>query len=540
MINKLYANKIINTVLILSLLFFGLNLEAQEMKANADSLKKMMFTLASDSLKGRFPGTFEDSLTAAYIAGKLSQAGLIPLIGDSYLIPFEITLYREVCENSSVKIGGRELVAGEEFAVNPLSPEALVKGEVADATNMGMAQEKIAFLKISRDSVVFKVTGLKERGFEALLFYDSTSSNISFGKLNGAGFPIPVLSVSPGVASELIEKSGTTITISTNTRVVKAKTYNVAGITPGENRNFILAGAHYDHLGFGGTGSGSVRPGEDKIHPGADDNASGVSSVLEVARLLTVNQFGDKSEKRFAVAAFGAEERGLIGSAILADTLMKLGRLPGLMINLDMVGRLRDSKLQAGGVGTFEEADSLLAAINSNFGFDLVSTKTGSGPSDHSSFNSKKIPVLYFTTGVHSEYHTPADSAALVNINGLAKVTDFIATLITHSVTPSFNPKYIQLEESSMPSRNSFKVTLGIIPDFTYDKGDGFRIGPVSDGRPAQKAGLLEGDIIVEMGGRKIANIYDYMSALGQIKKGEIVEVCFIRDGSQKNVKIEL
>lgn len=540
MINKLYANKIINTVLILSLLFFGLNLEAQEMKANADSLKKMVFTLASDSLKGRFPGTFEDSLTAAYIAGKLSQAGLIPLIGDSYLIPFEITLYREVCENSSVKIGGRELVAGEEFAVNPLSPVALVKGEVADATNMGMAQEKIAFLKISRDSVVFKVTGLKERGFEALLFYDSTSSNISFGKLNGAGFPIPVLSVSPGVASELIEKSGTTITISTNTRVVKAKTYNVAGITPGENRNFILAGAHYDHLGFGGTGSGSVRPGEDKIHPGADDNASGVSSVLEVARLLTVNQFGDKSEKRFAVAAFGAEERGLIGSAILADTLMKLGRLPGLMINLDMVGRLRDSKLQAGGVGTFEEADSLLAAINSNFGFDLVSTKTGSGPSDHSSFNSKKIPVLYFTTGVHSEYHTPADSAALVNINGLAKVTDFIATLITHSVTPSFNPKYIQLEESSMPSRNSFKVTLGIIPDFTYDKGDGFRIGPVSDGRPAQKAGLLEGDIIVEMGGRKIANIYDYMSALGQIKKGEIVEVCFIRDGSQKNVKIEL
>ncbi|MEA4868190.1 MAG: M28 family peptidase [Rikenellaceae bacterium] len=510
------------------------------MKANADSLKKMVFTLASDSLKGRFPGTFEDSLTAAYIAGKLSQAGLIPLIGDSYLIPFEITLYREVCENSSVKIGGRELIAGEEFAVNPLSPEALVKGEVADATNMGMAQEKIAFLKISRDSVVFKVTGLKERGFEALLFYDSTSSNISFGKLNGAGFPIPVLSVSPGVASELIEKSGTTITISTNTRVVKAKTYNVAGITPGENRNFILAGAHYDHLGFGGTGSGSVRPGEDKIHPGADDNASGVSSVLEVARLLTVNQFGDKSEKRFAVAAFGAEERGLIGSAILADTLMKLGRLPGLMINLDMVGRLRDNKLQAGGVGTFEEADSLLAAINSNFGFDLVSTKTGSGPSDHSSFNSKKIPVLYFTTGVHSEYHTPADSAALVNINGLAKVTDFIATLITHSVTPSFNPKYIQLEESSMPSRNSFKVTLGIIPDFTYDKGDGFRIGPVSDGRPAQKAGLLEGDIIVEMGGRKIANIYDYMSALGQIKKGEIVEVCFIRDGSQKNVKIEL
>lgn len=540
MINKLYANKIINTVLILSLLFFGLNLEAQEMKANADSLKKMVFTLASDSLKGRFPGTFEDSLTAAYIAGKLSQAGLIPLIGDSYLIPFEITLYREVCENSSVKIGGRELVAGEEFAVNPLSPVALVKGEVADATNMGMAQEKIAFLKISRDSVVFKVTGLKERGFEALLFYDSTSSNISFGKLNGAGFPIPVLSVSPGVASELIEKSGTTITISTNTRVVKAKTYNVAGITPGENRNFILAGAHYDHLGFGGTGSGSVRPGEDKIHPGADDNASGVSSVLEVARLLTVNQFGDKYEKRFAVAAFGAEERGLIGSAILADTLMKLGRLPGLMINLDMVGRLRDSKLQAGGVGTFEEADSLLAAINSNFGFDLVSTKTGSGPSDHSSFNSKKIPVLYFTTGVHSEYHTPADSAALVNINGLAKVTDFIATLITHSVTPSSNPKYIQLEESSMPSRNSFKVTLGIIPDFTYDKGDGFRIGPVSDGRPAQKAGLLEGDIIVEMGGRKIANIYDYMSALGQIKKGEIVEVCFIRDGSQKNVKIEL
>jgi hypothetical protein len=537
---KLQVHKIIYTLLVLPLLFFGLKLEAQDLKASTDSLKKTVFTLASESFKGRFPGTYEDSLTATYIAGKLSQAGLIPLVGDSYLIPFEITLYREVCENSSVNIGGRELVAGEEFAVNPLSPVAFVKGEVVDATNMEMAQGKIAFLEISRDSVVYKVTELKERGFEALLFYDSTSSSISFGKLNGAGFPLPVLSVSSGVASELIGKSGTKVTVSTNTRVVKTKTYNIAGITPGEKKNYTLAGAHYDHLGFGGTGSGSVRPGEDKIHPGADDNASGVSSVLEVARLLAANKFGDNSEKGFAVAAFGAEERGLIGSALLADTLMKLGRLPSLMINLDMVGRLRDNKLQAGGVGTFGEADSLLKAINGDFGFDLVTTKAGSGPSDHSSFNSKKIPVLYFTTGVHSEYHTPADSAALVNVEGLAKVTDFIAAIIRHSANPTFNPQYIQLEESSMPARSSFKVTLGIIPDFTYDKGDGFRIGPVSDGRPAQKAGLMEGDIIVEMGGRKIANIYDYMSALGQIKKGEIVEICFIRAGSQKSVKIEL
>ena len=145
MISKLYANKIIYTFLILFLHFFGLNLVAQEMKANADSLTKMVFTLASDSLKGRFPGTFEDSLTAAYIAGKMSQAGLIPLVGDSYLIPFEITLYREVCENSSVNIGGRELVAGEEFAVNPLSPVAFVKGEVVDATNMRMSPPSLSW-----------------------------------------------------------------------------------------------------------------------------------------------------------------------------------------------------------------------------------------------------------------------------------------------------------------------------------------------------------------------------------------------------------
>ena len=533
----LIKKEIFFSLVSLLLLFSWSNVSAQNKFANVDSLENVIFTLASESMGGRYPGTYADSIAAGYIANKMLTAGLVPLIGDSFLIPFEITLYRQVNISSFLKIGKKSYKLGADFWIHPLSPVSNVKGTVGNPN--GTSLGNIAFLETPADSIPFKVTDLKEKGFDALVCFDSTIvENQSTAR--GAVFSIPVVFVSGKLVETIKHNIGKEIAIESNTQLVKAKTFNIAGITPGNGSSYILAGAHYDHLGLGGEGSGSTRPNIAMVHPGADDNASGVSAILEAARVIMEKRSLDSLGKGFAVVAVGAEERGLLGSSLMADTLLQTGRLPDIMINLDMVGRLRDNKLQAGGVGTFEEADSILTCINDLFNLDLITTKEGSGPSDHSSFNSKKVPVLYFTTGVHREYHTPADSAQLINYEGLTLVTDYIVELVKKLGASTFLPEYVQVEEAVMQARTNFKVTLGIIPDFTYDKGDGFRIGPVSDGRPAHKAGLLEGDIIVSMDDNTIANIYDYMNSLGKLKKGDQVEVCYLRDGNLKKVIIKL
>ncbi|MDZ4058784.1 MAG: M28 family peptidase, partial [Bacteroidales bacterium] len=261
-------------------------------------------------------------------------------------------------------------------------------------------------------------------------------------------------------------------------------------------------------------------------------------AAIEAGRLLSSNGYGC-AQYGFAVVAFGAEERGLIGSRILADTLSVLLKLPALMLNMDMVGRMNEMKLQAGGAGTFKGADSIINDVNRCFNLNMVITQEGYGPSDHASFYTKGVPVLYFTTGVHSQYHTPEDVFELINFDGIKVVTAFVSKLMSGVLNSELIPEY-QKSEAPSPSRRSFRVTLGVIPDFTYEKGDGFRVGSVTDGRAAQKAGMLEGDIITEMGSRKINNIYDYMSALGDLKPGERCEVTVVRSGDSIRLIVEL
>ncbi len=487
-------------IIIFLLSLAGFNARSQNLKSDKLRIKADLGYLASDSLEGRAPGTTGDSLAAFYIADQLLSAGFTPLIGESMVIPFLITLRREVAPEAAFITGNVKREMGCEFAVLPISSTARVKGRVirleeADSKYQTVNRDSsyIALIKSHPDSVIFRVTPLVQAGFSAVIFYYDDSLNT--GRFSGGtGVPVPVIQIRAEVAGELVMSPGLICEVYTKVNVIKARTFNVlATNTQKEGEIAFLAGAHYDHLGYGGEGSGSMYRSGTAIHNGADDNASGVSAVMELGRV-----FGESAGEgvKFAIAAFGAEERGLIGSRIVADTLQKLGLLPRLMLNYDMIGRLEEERIQIGGTGTFNGADSLVNLINEEFNFSIAKTAGGHGPSDHSSFYSKEVPVLYFSTGVHKEYHTPDDTADLINYNGIARITDFTLALLASISDSGFTPNYVKIEMPQMSSARSFRVTLGVIPDFTYDKGDGFRVASVSPGRTASKSGVKDGDII--------------------------------------------
>lgn len=533
--------------LITSILLLPASLFSQPLKADTIRLKENLLFLSSDYLKGRAPGTTEDSLAASFISDKLISAGFSPMIGNSLMVPFDFIIHREVQKNSFISISGKNLMYDLDYFISPISPSAQITGEIEaiDKISNGLVSRKgkIALIKSDPDSVQFITTPLSQQGYEGVLFYNENKIN-PLKNVRSSGVSIPVVGISKELASFILSEKSLICNIESRVDIVKGRSFNVLAVKPGsDKRSYILAGAHFDHLGFGGKGSGSMYKNEGEIHNGADDNGSGVVSVIEIGRVLSAsidNNPHSNHSYGIAIAAFGAEERGLIGSRIVADTLASLKLLPALMINLDMVGRMNDRRVQAGGAGTFLGADSILLSVNKNYNLNLTVTKDGYGPSDHASFYTKGVPVLYFTTGVHKEYHTPLDDYDLINFDGIRVITDFISDIVHNISETGFVPQYQKSDAPVSSARRSFKVTLGVIPDFTYEKGDGFRVGSVTDGRPAQIAGMKEGDIIINMNEKKINNIYDYMSALDGLKQGSQVQVIIRRELTEITLYIVL
>ena len=522
----------------LLMFFFTGNLFSQTFNHSEKELKEVLTFLASDDLKGRAAGTREDKKSAKFISERLSSYGFTPLISNNPLTPFNLSLYREVGYGSYVKIDSKNLVEWRDFKIHPQSPND------SNTTNLFFETDTVQnfegsalIIKASTDSIPILAAKYKAIGVKALLVY--TSEIISKERRGGTtALSIPVILISEDVYSSIKSKSGVVVSYKTVSNLVEGTTYNVV-MKYGKDDSplTVLIGAHYDHLGMGGASSGSMRPTDNEVHNGADDNASGVATALETGRLLS--QLSDSLGLKIIVAAFGAEERGIVGSRVLADTLSKLGQLPNLMINLDMVGRMSDSKLQIGGVGTFGNADEIVAKANEKSDFDLTLTKDGYGPSDHASFYTAGVPVLYFTTGVHKQYHTPEDDVDFINFEGMGRIAVYISSVVS-GVSASGVPAYIKTEAPQTMSRASFKVTLGVIPDFTYENGDGFRVGSVSAGKPAEKGGMVAGDIIKKMNNKTISNIYEYMTMLGELKKGNVLHVEIDRDGKIINLEIQL
>jgi len=332
------------------------------------------------------------------------------------------------------------------------------------------------------------------------------------------------------------------------------KCKNIIGVLEGSGPladETVVIGAHYDHVGYGTFASLGGKAAEGKIHYGADDNASGTTALIELARRFGAMK--DRQGRRLVFIAFSAEERGLFGSQYYCKhPLFPLDKTAA-MLNMDMVGRTKPvptdwlglsekkDRLIVFGVGTGEGFEKLLDLANGKVDFKLSKQQAGSGPSDHDSFYRKKVPVLFLYTGTHGEYHRPTDVPEKINVPGMKKVADLVQTL-AEELTTRDKPKYFATKdpwrdptESSTPRVSGPK--LGVLPDYMYE-GEGMRLEGVSPGGAAEKGGIKDGDVIVEIGGKPVKNVTGYMTAMSGQKAGTAVEVVVLRKEKRVTLKV--
>ncbi len=308
---------------------------------------------------------------------------------------------------------------------------------------------------------------------------------------------------------------------------------------PGKTDEYVIIGAHYDHLGRGNFDS--LAPSMiGKIHPGADDNASGTAGVLELARLLAPQK--GQLQRGILFASFAGEELGLLGSAAwVKDPTRPLDKAVA-MLNMDMIGRIKDQKIYIGGVGTGSSLKETVERAQANSGFKIEYSPGGYSASDHTSFVTKKIPVLFFFSGLHSDYHKPSDTWEKINPEPAARLLDVVASTGEQIADAPARPTFIVVAEDR-PTGGSggggYGPYFGSIPDFGQVE-NGVRFSDVKPASPAAKAGLKAGDILVQFGGKPIKNLYDFTDALRSSKVGDVVEVKVMRDGQPITASVKL
>lgn len=307
----------------------------------------------------------------------------------------------------------------------------------------------------------------------------------------------------------------------------EGKSLNMAAFLDNGAPHTVIIGAHFDHLGLGQDGNSLDPDPKQKIHNGADDNASGVAGVLELARYFAG---GKKESSNILFLCFSGEELGLIGSKYWTEhPTIDIGRA-NYMINLDMVGRFEAAKgLFVSGTGTSPVWETMMKEFSTSE-LAIKTDSSGTGPSDHTSFYLKNLPVLHFFTGSHQDYHKPSDDSDKINAEGEAAILRVIARIVEDRRTGS-KLAFLPTKSKTTVARSAFKVTLGVMPSYTADVS-GLRVDGVSEGKPAKKAGILTGDIITRIGEEEIIDIETYMDALGKFEKGQSVPV-MIRRGEK-------
>ena len=302
---------------------------------------------------------------------------------------------------------------------------------------------------------------------------------------------------------------------------------NVVGFLDNGAEHTIIIGAHYDHLGIDGQASSLDANPANKIHNGADDNASGVAGVIELARYFKTNDV--KEQNNFVFVCFSGEELGLLGSKHFAETAVDASTV-NYMINMDMIGRLdtQSKTVIVYGTGTSPEFEPLLKKLESET-LKIKTDSSGTGPSDHTSFYLKNVPVLHFFTGAHGDYHKPSDDWEKINLEGEVQVLNLIARVID-SLDNRPKLSFLTTRTKSQAGRTPFKVTMGIMPSYASQE-EGLKVDGVTEGRPAHKAGIQTGDLIVQMGDLPVKDIQQYMEALGKFEKGQSIPVKVKRGG---------
>ena len=298
---------------------------------------------------------------------------------------------------------------------------------------------------------------------------------------------------------------------------------NVVGFINNHAKNTIIIGAHYDHLGWGLPAHSTYR-GEPAIHNGADDNASGVATVIELSRILKGSSYKNHN---YVFVAFSGEELGLYGSKWFSEHSTYDSTNTSYMLNFDMVGRVDSNKIVISGTGTSPNWNTAFKNIATPL--RIKTTESGVGPSDHTSFYLKNIPVLHFFSGQHKDYHKPSDDEEKINYAGMDDIINYVVHLIGQLDTVNKLP-FVKTKDDNNEDTPKFKVTLGVMPDYTFD-GEGMKIDGVTEGKPAAKAGLKQGDIVVKLGDVFVKDMRSYMTALSAFKKGDTTKVVVKRGG---------
>jgi len=578
-------------------------------KAAPDSLwfKEIVRTLADPAWQGRGIGTAGIDSAADYVAGRMMGLGLAPPFGpDGYFQPFEVTTGVSVGEPCGIRTGPLSVDAGEEMQPIGFSTNGTLRTAVVFAgygiTAPGYDWDDYAGLNV-HDKIVLVLTqepgemdstsrfdgsvntpyaelrtkaiNAREHGALALLVVNGPKFHagepLRAPRTEGAGYMSSGLlasAISERVAGEILKPGGTTlaaaqeaiesgkqphsfalpesVTITVTLKRKRASIRNVAGWVRGrDTTRTLVVGAHYDHLGMGG--EGSLAPDSHLPHVGADDNASGVAATLGVARDIEARMKGGwRPEHNLLFCAFTGEESGLLGSSHLVDDPPAPIETIETMLNMDMVGRLRDDKLMVMGVGTSGGFPALVENVNRNRpagrSFVIKTSTDGYGPSDHSSFYKKQIPVLMLFTGAHADYHKPSDTWDKINADGLARVSGFACAVI-ESLDARPRSPYRRAEADSSMGRiaggGGYGAYLGTIPDYMQTEG-GVLLSGVRTGGPAALAGIQGGDVIIKFDGVRIDNIYDYTYALRSRKPGQQVRITVKRRDGEQDLLVTL
>ena len=521
------------------------------------NLQHHVYALADDSMQGRNTATAGGRMAASYIEQQYQTIGLSPKgTNNSFLQSFTYYAGKEYSGTNFLKIDNKNLELNKHYIAINYSANGSIKGKIvyvknglelpkqpSDYENLSV-KNKIVMIDIGYPEgfdphsdnakytdIATRIETAQKKGAQGIIFYrtDSKQEDLKEGfDTKVKEYNIPVLFIKNQFASKIYSKISAVVTL----KKVDKTSENVVGYINNNKPYTIVIGAHYDHLGFGENGNSLYRGDTKEIHNGADDNASGVASIIEIARYL---KSSNENNYNYLFLAFSGEELGLYGSKSFVDNVQNLidSNHINCMINLDMVGRLgeKDKNLEINGIGTSTEWSKIIK----NISIDNIRVKEGQngiGPSDHTSFYLKNIPVLHFFTGQHEDYHKPSDDANKVNYEGMANVCQYILSVVMQLNTlPKLS--YIKTKEDNNENTPKFKVTLGVIPDYMYD-GEGMRIDGVTAGKPASNGGMQKGDIVIQMGNVKVADMTSYMKALSQFAKGEQTKVFFIRDKEKK------
>lgn len=504
-------------------------------------LKKHINYLADDKLEGRRTGTQGEKLAYQYITTEFINAGLGSLKSDgNFLQEFDVPEGKQINKETKFSVNNRPLLLQEEFFPLAFSANATVQCDIYQSLkedgelwffdlNDLMIKNKTNPHFDLQESIMKQATDYAKKGATGMIIYNSSNipDNIKFDEKDKAvKSKIPVIYISYQAKKKyLADETGLhSLRLIVNIEEKKRIGHNVIGLINNNAPTTIILGAHYDHLGYGEDHNSLFTGTTPMIHNGADDNASGTAALIELSKMIRSSKM---KKYNYLFIAFSGEELGLFGSKYFTEhPEINLSNV-NYMINMDMVGRLNDSThgLNIGGYGTSPTWNKLIDTTNKYFKIKLDSS--GVGPSDHTSFYRKDIPVLFFFTGTHMDYHKPSDDADKINLPGELQVIKLIYNVIKSSAKMD-RFAFTKTREVASTGKSSFKVSLGIMPDYTFS-GTGVHVDGVSAGKAAEKAGIITGDILIQLGEYKFTDVQSYMDVLNKFNKGESTKIKLMR-----------